>query len=270
MKQSSFSTILAISLLMVCSLASWAQTTTALVLTSTQLDEKAQPSTTKTYLHKNKMITELPDDKKEQKMLFDAETETLYIIDNEREEYVEMTRQDMEALSSMLKEQMAIMEQQMEMMPEKQREMIREKMKEAMGGGQSPAEYSLDASDVPVHGWQTDKYKGMADGSKQSEVYLASYEELDLDKEDFATMESFFKLMKNYAQSMSGSGLGFFSESMPGYAEGVPVKVVLYNADGDAISTQTIESISEEEVEETIFEVPEDYKKKKMEGLQKN
>ena len=266
------SVFLAVFLTLICSLSAWAQTTTALVLTSTQLDEKAHSSTSKTYLQDDKMKTELPD--QEQEVLFDAEKETVYLINHKKKEYVEMTREDMEALSSMLREQMAMMEKQLEMLPEEQRAMIRKKMGAAVGSGQSPAEYSLEASDVPVKEWKTNKYSGMSDGGKQSEVYIASYEELELDKEDFAAMESFFSLMKNYAQSMSksisGNGIGFFSESMPGYTEGVPVKIVFYNTNGDPIITQTIDSINEEEVEEAIFILPEKYRKKKMEGLSKN
>lgn len=242
--------------------------TEALVITSTTLDQKAKATNSKVYLKEDKMVTETTDGKDNTVMLFDADTETLFIINHKKKEYTEMTREDMENLNAMLTEQLAVMEQQLAMLPEKQRDMVREQMGASFGVGQKPSEYSLTEADVSIKDWETDKYTGVADGKTQSEIYIASYGETGYESEDFASLEKFFDTMKNFMQSISkqipSAGMGFFGENMPGYKEGIPVKTVIYNTKGEASSTTTLESISEEEVEKSVFEVPENYKMKKI------
>lgn len=242
--------------------------TEALVVSSTTLDQKAKATNSVMYLTEDKMVTETVDGKNKTVMMFDAGKETLFIIDHKKKEYTEMTKQDMEELNAMLTEQLALMEQQLAMLPEKQRTMMREQMGAAFGMGQKPSEYSLEESNVAVKEWETDKYVGKAEGKTQSEIYIAPYSELGHDASDFASLEKFFESMKNFMQSMSkkipSAGLGFFGENMPGYKEGLPVKTVIYNNKGEAISTTILNSISEEETDKTLFEIPENYKKQKF------
>lgn len=274
MKAQHFYTITAIFFLTFGIKSATEAQTEALVISSTTLDQKAKATTSKMYLKDDKLVTESGEGKNKSVMMFDTGKETLFIIDHKKKEYTEMTREDMEALNAMLQEQMAAMEQQFAMLPEKQREMIREKMGASLGMGQKPAEYSLAESGVAVKEWESDKYIGEADGKTQSEIYIASYEEVGQDAADFATLEKFFDLMKDYMQgmskSLSGAGMGYFSESMPGYKEGIPVKTVFYNKKDEVISTTTLESVSEETVENSIFEIPENYKKQKMDKMAQN
>lgn len=268
MKARFFTLPLALLLFGIAISPAFSQTTKALVISSTTLDQKAKPTTSKAYLKDDKMAVETGDDKQQQMMLFDAEKETFYMINHKKKEYTEMTRQDLEALAAMMQQQMAAMEKQLEMMPESQRAMIREKMGAAFGVGQKPAAYSVDEKGVQVKGWKTDKYIGSADGQKQSEIYIAKFSELGQKPEDFEVMGKFFNLIKEYMQGMSKNmpalSIGFFGEGMPDYDDGVPVKTIMYNAQQEAISTSTVDSIEEESVEEHIFSVPDNYKKKEM------
>lgn len=267
MKHSYFSACLGICLWLGACLAVSAQTT-ALVISATSLDKEAKATTTKTYIKDSRMLTETSGNKQENLMLFDADEEILYIINHKKKEVTEMTREDMEAMSAMIKEQMAMLDQQLEMMPESQRKMLREKVSAAYGQQHKPAEYTLKESGTAVKNWKADKYVGMADGKKQSEMYIASYEQLKLDKNDFKTVEKFYQLMKGFAQSLSksvpGTAMSFISESMPAYEKGIPVKSVLYDAREEATHTMLVEEIGEKEVDEAVFDIPEDYKRKKM------
>ena len=270
MKVQLFSKLASAFLLVGIATAAHAQTD-ALVITSTSLDQKAKATHSVAYLKGDKMVAESGEGKNKTTMLFDAAKETMYIIDHKKKEVTEMTREDMEALNAMLQQQLAAMEQQLAMLPENQRNMIKEQMGAAFGGSQKPAEYTLEESGVNIKEWETDKYVGMADGKKQGEIYIASYDELGQKAEKFKVLGQFFETMKNYMQTMSkgmaAAGFGFFSESMPGYKEGVPVKTVLYNSKGEPFSTSTVESIAEKEVDSSLFIIPENYEKKKMENL---
>lgn len=273
MKHLLFTLLAAVLLICTKATTTFAQTE-ALVISSTTLDQKARATTSKMYLKDNILVAEEQEKKDKTTVMFDADKEMLYIIDHKKKEYIEMTRQDMEALNEMLQQQLAAMEQQLAMLPENQRKMIQEQMGAAFGGKQQTAEYSLEESGVSVKEWKADKYVGMTEGQKQSEIYVASYNELGQDPENFQSLEKFFETIKNYIQGMSksfsGAGISFFSESMPGYKTGVPVKTVLYNSKGEVISTTMIDSLTEETVEENLFQLPQDYKKKKMDELTKN
>lgn len=270
MKQSTFLNLLLIPLFLGLSLSVAAQTE-AIVISGTSLDKKGTPTVTKTYIGEDKILTETEGKNRENTMLFDAEEEILYIINHDKKEVMQMTRQDMEDLSAMLSQQMGVLEKQLENLPAAQRDMMREKMG-AMMGQQQAAEYTLEESGVAVNSWKADKYVGMANGQKESEIYLASFGELGVDAEDVEAMNKFYDLMKNFAQSMSkavpGGSMKFLSESMPGYDKGIPVKSVLYSK-GEPTHTMMVETIAEEDVPEAVFIIPADYKKKEMEGLQR-
>ena len=268
MKTTLFSLPLAALLLLGIATTTLAQTTEALVISSTTLDQKGKPTTSKAYLKGDKMMVETGDEKQKQIMLFDADKEAMYIINHKKKEYTEMTKEDMEALSAMMQQQFAVMEQQLEMLPEKQREMVRKQMAAAMGTGQKPAEFSLEEKGVQVKEWKADKYVGKSDQQKQSEIYIASYSALGQEAKDFEALGKFFDLMKEYMQGMTKNmpsmSLGFFSENMPGYKEGIPVKTVMYNNKQEPISTTMLDSIGKEEVSKESFSVPEKYKKQKL------
>lgn len=238
----------------------------AIVMNSTTLDKQAKSTTSKTYIHEQKVLTESSGEHTST-MLFDAEEETFYIVDHRKKEYTQITRQDIESLSAMLGEQMKMLEQQLAALPEAQREAVKKQMSISFEQ-QEEVEYQKEASGSTVKSWKTDKYTGMAGEQKKSEIYLASYEELGQSKDDFEALEKFLSMMQEFARGMSrhlpNAGLAFLGEHMPDYQGGIPVKTIIYNEQGEAISTSTISSIEEEEVEESLFNIPENYKKKEI------
>lgn len=238
----------------------------AIVMNSTTLDKQAKSTTSKTYIHEQKVLIESTG-QHSSTMLFDAEEETFYIIDHKKKEYTQMTRQDIESLSAMLGEQMKMLEQQLAALPEAQREAVRKQMNIPFEQ-QQEVKYQKETSGSTVKGWKTDKFVGMADGQKKSEIYLATYEALGQDKEDFEALEKFLSMMQEFARGMAqhlpNAGLAFLGEQMPDFQGGIPVKTILYNEQGEAISTSTINSIEEEEAEESLFSIPEDYKQKEI------
>ncbi len=257
-------------LLLVLNFSAFAQLnqTEAIVISTSTIDKDANVSTTKTFIDKDKILTETPGDNRENLILFDAEDEILYLINHEQKEVTEMTREDMQAVSAMLKQQMESLNKQLEMLPEEQRKMVKDKMKTAMGGQQEPLVYKLEEAGVPVQHWKSNKYVGTMNEKKKSEIYIASYAETGLEAEDFAAMQKFYALLKDFSSTLPHStSMPFLSESMPGYEKGIPVKSVLYNAEGTATYTLMVEEIGEEVVADSVFAIPENYTRKKMEDL---
>lgn len=255
-------------LIIICSTAASAQME-VIVLSSITLDKNAESTTSKAYIHEQKVLVESSGERHESTMLFDAEKETFYIIDHNKKEYTEMTRQDLEALSSMVSEQMKMLEQQLANLPEAQREAVRKQMSAAFEqAGQQSIEFKKEAAGKKIKNWETDKYTGMAGDQKKSEIYMASYQTLGHDKKDFEALEKFYSMMQDFARSMSRStttaGLGLFGDNMPAYEDGIPVKTIFYDERGEPMSTSTVNSIEEEEVEESLFSIPENYRKRRM------
>lgn len=241
--------------------------TKAIVLTATTLDKKANPSDMIIYTEGNKIRIETSGEEQEVTLLFDAENETIYTINHKRKEISEMTRQDIEAFSEILRQQLAVLDKQLEHLPEKQRTLMREKV-----GAAKPVEYTLEESGVAVKSWKADKFIGRENENKKSEVYIARYETLMLDKKDFEALEKFYSLMvhftQNLANSLPGTAMSFVSKDMPAYADGIPVKSIIYNTEGEATQTMLLEEVEKKEVADSLFLLPENYKRKKMEGLE--
>lgn len=239
----------------------------AVVMTSTTQDGNDKVITSKAYIIEDKVLTESSGDRDGSITLFDAEQETFYIINHKKKEYTEMTREDMEALSAMVGEQMKMLEQQLANLPEAQREAVRKQMSASFGQQQS-IDHQKEASGNMVEGWKTDKYVGMEGDQKKSEIYIASYEELGKDKTDFKALEKFFAMMQDFTKSMNqntpAAAFGFFDESMPAFKDGIPIKSIFYNDQGEIFTTSTISSIEEESVDESLFRIPENYKKQQM------
>lgn len=241
----------------------------AVVMSSTTLDRNDKETTSKAYILEDKVLTESSGDRDGAITLFDAGQETFYIINHKKKEYTEMTREDMEALSAMVGEQMKMLEQQLANLPEAQREAVRKQMSASFGQQQQESiDYQKEASGEMVEGWRTEKYVGMEGDQKKSEIYIASYEDLGQDKSDFKALEKFFSMMQDFAKAMNQNtpitAFGFFDESMPAFTEGIPVKSIFYNDQGEIFTSSTISSIEEESVDEALFEIPENYKKKQM------
>ena len=239
-----------------------------LLITSETLDKQAKATVNKVYLKKDRVLIETGDTQKPMAALYDAEKQEIYLIDHKKKEYYLLNKAEMEALSAKISEATKLMEQSLKQMPEEQRKVMEEQMRK-MQENQEPLIYKKVATDVPVKQWKSSRYDGKSKDKLKHEIYVASYKELGEDKESFKALTSLLALMQSHLKQMSKNmpAIGAFSlENMPGGEEGLPVKSIYYDEEGNPESTSLMTSIEEISLAEEKWQIPPKYKQKKLSG----
>ena len=194
-------------------------------------------------------------------VIFDGARQVLDIIHPNLKTYNEMTKADVDQLSSQVSAAMQQMQAQMANMPPEQRARIEAMMKGRMGGAgaAAPAKpvYTKVGTDK-VGKWTCDKYQSTEAGVIKSEVCTVSPQALGLGTEDFAVtrqmMEFFSKLVPQRAQQMFVVG-SVESQGFPG----IPVRRTSTYAGVTTVSEVT--DVTRGAIPESAFEVPAGYEK---------
>jgi hypothetical protein len=199
-------------------------------------------------------------------MIFDGAAQVMRTIDDQAKTYTEMTKADVDRLSGQMSGAMAQMQEQMKNMPPEARARMEEMMKGrgmAMGGASTPTEYKKVGTDK-VGKWTCDKYEGIRDGKKVSELCTVAPGALGFTPADFEVTkqmaEFFAKLVPQGAEQMFRMG----SSGTTGFT-GVPVRTVTFN-NGVAGATSEITDVTRQNFPDSMFTVPPGYQKRDMMG----
>ncbi len=119
----------------------------------------------------------------------------------------------------------------------------------------NPPQYRKVASGVKVNGFTSDEYEVTRDGKKVREVWLADPKSLGLEPADFAAFKA---LGERLGASSTGPGSSSSFTWEAGAPEGVPVRGILYE-NGQPSTTADLTTVSQENVEPALFEVPKGY-----------
>ncbi|AHM61247.1 hypothetical protein D770_14965 [Flammeovirgaceae bacterium 311] len=259
-----FFPLLASLCLLLCSSALLAQD--VLMITSEMLDKKAKSSISRVYLTEDKLLME-SDDNKNMTTLYDAEKEEMYLIDHKKKEYTLMDKAALEAMNAQLQEAAKQMELTLQQMPESQRKMMEAQMSSIMGSNE-PITYEKEGAETPVKSWKSTKYVGKSGDKLRHEVYIASYQELGEDKDQFKALVSLYTLLQDQLQAMGRNmpGMTAFStpDMLPGDVEGLPVKSIYYDVQGQPEITSTMNAIENTTLAADKWQVPPKYKQKKF------
>jgi hypothetical protein len=195
------------------------------------------------------------DDGRRQVVIFDGNVETLWIVDPAAKSYIEITKNDAQALGGMLQGAMAMMQQQMASLPPEQRKMLEEKMAAMMGGGAAAAakpEFKAIGTDQ-VGSRSCERYEGYVSGRKVTEICTVPAASLGLADADFAVinrLSDFVRaIMPQIADQITGVGspdLGF---------TGIPIRTRTVDARGRTL-TMTMTEARRATFEDSIFQVP--------------
>jgi len=196
-----------------------------------------------------------------QGIIFDGTKQTLYIVDDGRKAYSEMTKEDVDRVGGQMSAAMAQMQEQMKNLPPEQRARVEAMMRGrgAMpGAGAAPkTTYKKTGTDT-VGKWTCDKYAGYQDDKQVSEVCTVDPKALGFTAADFEVTkqlaEFFGKLMPQGADRIFAIG----SPEQQGYS-GVPVRHVTIN--GDQRTTSELVDVKRQSFPASTFEVPAGYTK---------
>ena len=197
----------------------------------------------------------------ENSMIFQADTELIYMVDHESREYLQIDKETMAKFGNSMNEAMRQMEEQLKQMPEAQRKVMEDMMKKNMP--QAQGDLSIEVKSMGADG-DYQKYEVWVGGQKMSEVWATSPAELGIPAN---SLEVFRKMSGFYEQLMETLSSNPFFESMgtnpfPGFAQmnGFPVKTL----DVESGSETHLSEATTTEFPDGFFQPPDRYKAKKF------
>lgn len=228
-------------------------------------------SATKVHIEGDRMFIESQQDGKRQGMMFLGGPKIMRMLDFSDNTYRELTEQDVKQMADSMAQMRQMMEEKLKNMPPQQRQMVEQMMKQKMGAAmagaaaaRSPVVYSKVASGQTVRQWTCDKYEGTRDGQKVWEVCAVDFAQFGVQPSDMRIVQQMADMFK----SMLPAGgedmirIGFDGQNDQGF-QGVPVERLSFR-DGAPHQKFEIVEVTRQDVDDTLFEVPQGFRKVEM------
>jgi len=235
------------------------------------------PETHQIQLEQKRMRTQSTGpDGKSVGMMFDSARQVMTIVTDANKTYMELTKADLDALSSQMSGAMTQMQEAMKNLPPEQRARMEAMMKGRMGGAGAPGapaaappkvEYKKVGTGT-VGKWTCDKYEGYTNGQKTHEICTVDPKALGFTPADFQVTRDMMEFFKQFQKLQSGGGQQqsqMFALGTPedqGFS-GVPVRSVTTTATGSTVSFE-ITDVSRQSFPDSTFQVPAGYQKLDM------
>jgi hypothetical protein len=239
------------------------------VLIAMKITSGNNVTTTQTQIEKTRMRADtVAANGRKQTIVFDGGAQVFRAIDDDAKTYTEITKADVDRISSQMSGAMAQLQEQLKNMPPEQRA----RMEAMMQGGRGmigamagpPPEYKKVGSDK-VGRWTCDKYEGTKNGEKSSEICTVDPAALGFTAADFAVAQQladfFSKMMPPGMDSLFRMGTG----GTAGFS-GIPVRTVSFrNGAPQTVSEMT--EVTRQSFADALFAVPAGYQKREMSGM---
>jgi hypothetical protein len=222
-------------------------------------------TTTQIQIEKTRMRTELDGQNgRKQTMIFDGDAQVMRTIDDANKTYTEMTKADVERMSAQMSGAMAQMQEQMKNMPPEARKRM-EAMMQGRGasaaGATAPTEYKKVGTDK-VGKWSCDKYEGIRNGEKVSELCTVSPTTLGFAMPDFEVTKQMAEFFSKMAPQGADQMFRVGTPAANGFS-GLPVRTVIFRNGAPSITSE-ITDVSRQNFPDSLFAVPAGYTKREM------
>lgn len=202
--------------------------------------------------------------------LYEAnEDKTLY-YDHGSRTYFEMQPEEIVAKRQQIIE---AMKQQMRNLPAQQRLEMEAMLYQHMPEEKTPPAltYRQLSSGQKVGKWRCDVYEQLADGEKNAELCLARLGEVGLTQADMKIVAAFAHSIQKMASSMGNPNSEPHALDPAAIERGVgyaafPVRTVVFDG-GRQVHTHTLEAVSQQDLPESTFAVPNDYTKRTIDTM---
>lgn len=191
-----------------------------------------------------------------QTFLFDGSKQVMWVINQEKKVYAEVTKADIDRLGAQVSDTMALMRQQMANLPPEQRAKVEAMMR---GRGLPPGalaptppktEYKKTGTDT-VGKWTCAKYEGSINDLKTVELCTVEPEALGFSAADFEISRQLAAFFAKF-RPQGTDNLFFGTLEEQGFS-GIPVRLATFGA---TTSTSEITSVSREKFPDGSFAVP--------------
>jgi hypothetical protein len=221
------------------------------------------PQTTQVQIDGRRMRAEAIGERGEkQVVVFDGTKKVMFLVDDSKKTYTEMTEADIEALGGMMAGMMA----QLQNMPPEARAQMEAMMKGrgmAMPGATAPKTQYTKTGTGTVGKWTCDKYEGSSGGQKVSDVCTVDPKALGFTAADFEVSRELVAFFKKLMPTGGGQMFSIGTPEDQGFS-GVPVRTVS-SVGGRQVTTEITE-VSRQAFPDAVFQAPAGYQKTSMMG----
>jgi hypothetical protein len=230
------------------------------VVISMKSTKGASTTTNQIQLDANHMRTEMGGRAGGQNaFVFDGVKQAMYIIDDNKKTYSEITKDDLDRVAAQMQGMMA------QLTPEQRAQaeaMLRGRGGRGLPGmGASAPKPTFKKSGTDKVGkWTCDKYEGYEGEKKTSEVCTVAPTALGLSDSDVAVTKQFAKFFSGIMPQMSNNVFSLGSLEDRGFV-GFPIRSISYGADGSVTGTQELTDITHQNIPDSTFAPPAGYAK---------
>jgi hypothetical protein len=230
-----------------------------LIVQKTTVGDTTRTAQVQIAQHRMRAENSGPNGAGRQVVVFDGQKSVLWIINDEKKTYAEITRPDVDRLGAQVNDMMAQMRQQMANMPPEQRAQVEAMMRGRglpIGPPPTKVEYRKTGTDT-VGKWACDKYEGYQDSLKTVEVCAVGPEALGLTSADLEILRELSGFLSKVLPPGQQDLFPFAKTDEQGFS-GVPVRRVSF---GPRPSTSEVTSAGRQSFPESAFVVPAGYEK---------
>jgi hypothetical protein len=221
-----------------------------------------QKSITKIFIDKDRLRVETAGEEEDMVIIFRQDKNLFWVVDNNNNEYREMTKEDLKKMKAQMDEGMKKMQEQLKNLPPEQRKMMEDMMPATMDVKKmEKSVYTKIESGVKINTWTCVHYEGKVENKKKEEVWTADWKQLGINTADlqaFRGMGEFFKSIAPDMPDIFEFGDEEF-EKNGGFA-GMPVKSIDYD-EGKIFSEFELKKIEKKDLDQELFEIPKGYEK---------
>ncbi|MBV6520142.1 MAG: hypothetical protein MNPFHGCM_00247 [Gemmatimonadaceae bacterium] len=224
-------------------------------------DGKAVPVMTQ-YSVQDGRVAAIMRGEKTARVLYLSKEQVLRVINESDKSYVDLDQGTVDQMTSMV----ADMRKQLEQLPAAQRAMAESMMKNAMGGTKPAIAYTWSNETQRVAGYECRLATGMRGEEKVTEYCASKAPEFRMTADERRTvqdMQSFLSSFTSIMRSGDDNTTNAFAWDATG--DGYPVLSRSFK-DGKVTLELQLDRISRERVADSLFTVPEGYRKLEMPG----
>lgn len=218
--------------------------------------EKNAGNEVKLYVEKDRIRMETKFADQAVAIVFRQDKDLLWMIDNKKMEYRQMTREDVKKLKSKMDDGMALMQEKMKSLSPEQQKMMAQMMPANMPVQKIESiMYTPAASGIMINSWTCTHYIGSVKDQKKQEIWATGWDQVNINSEDLqalGAMADFFTALAPQMTNMFSIG-----RENAGFS-GMPVRTLNYDNDR-IISDFQIKEISKKQFDKSLFEIPDNF-----------
>lgn len=215
----------------------------------------------------NKVRVDVPGGKNS--MIFDADADTIYILELEAKKYMEMDPEMFSKLTAGISAMQAQLQAKLASLPEAQRAQMAAMMSKLgqgmLDGGKVPEIKHVETGrKEKVGDYDAEVVEVMEDGVKTAVFYVVSRESLDVGETEYGVLQKFQVFIEKMTKSLPG-GLKqkMKLQALMAKQNRLPVRVDEVEGEVVTQSNQLVE-VSNEKLAGELFEIPADFEKREM------